>query len=253
RPPRRSGAATRARRSGRRALLVLESDGSERGAEMRMLLDAGDPSVARRHDRGVAAYEVEAARLQRALVGLVRLDTREAHADDDTVADTDAAIDSDVVALGEPLAQDHEDVVAVERTLRLPADPFHLRVEHVGDRVEVAGYECAISTEHQVDGFLAHAARLASGNSTCACSMSTGSWVAHTTAVPVEAASSAKSAPTARAFASSRRAVGSSASRSDGRAASARAIATRCRSPIDRRATRWSASSPSPTATSARR
>ena len=70
---------------------------------------------------------------------------------------------------------------------------------------------------------------------------------------PSSRASSAKSAPTARAFASSRRAVGSSASRSFGRAASARATATRCRSPIDRRETRCCASSSSPTAASVSR
>src|SRR5207244_881228 len=56
------------------------------------------------------------------------------------------------------------------------------------------------------------------------------------------------SSATASAFAWSRREVGSSASRSAGRGASARAIATRARSPLDRRLTRCSARSARPTA-----
>src|SRR5439155_15983876 len=63
-----------------------------------------------------------------------------------------------------------------------------------------------------------------SASSASACSTSTGSCVAQTIAAPVERASSAKSAPTARAFASSSRAVGSSASSRTGRAARARAM-----------------------------
>src|SRR6266511_3609082 len=55
----------------------------------------------------------------------------------------------------------------------------------------------------------------------------------------------------ARAMASSRRAVGSSASRGFGRAAIVRGSATRWRSPVDRRDTRSSTSSPRPTASSA--
>ena len=68
---------------------------------------------------------------------------------------------------------------------------------------------------------------------------------------PVSRASRASSTATAIAFAPSSRDVGSSASSSSGFAASARAIATRARSPCESRLTRCVARSPSPTDSSA--
>src|SRR5918996_768084 len=91
----------------------------------------------------------------------------------------------------------------------------------------------------------------ASGSSSSACSTSSRSWVAQTTAAPDSRPSRPRRTPTARAFASSSRAVGSSARRRAGRAARARAIATRARSPMESRETRCSARSPRPTASSA--
>ena len=68
---------------------------------------------------------------------------------------------------------------------------------------------------------------------------------------PHSRASRESSDATPSAFASSRRDVGSSAIRTSGRGARARAIATRKRSPPDSRSTRCSARSASPTASSA--
>ena len=81
--------------------------------------------------------------------------------------------------------------------------------------------------------------RCASEALVSACSITSGSWVAQTTAAPVSRASRASRIATAIAFAPSRREVGSSARSSAGREAIARAIATRARSPWERRATRW--------------
>src|SRR6266540_1671645 len=228
-------------------VLVLQPDGGERGGEVRVLLDARDVAVTRRHDRGVAPDEVVAARLERALVGGVRLHAREPHADDDALADADAAVDGHVVILGNAVAEDVEHVGAIRNRSDLPhADPLDLGIQHSLDRIEITGHECAVAAQEEVDGGLTHSASVPRGTSNCACPISTGSCVAQTIAVPVVAASSAKSRPTARAFASSSRAVGSSASRSLGRAASARATATRWRSPIERRETRCCTSSSSP-------
>src|SRR5260370_12469438 len=219
---------------------------------MRVLDDARDTPVARRHDRGVAPDEKRAARLQRAMVGALERDAREAHADDDVVADADAAVAGDLVILGHTLAQHVDHIRAIRDRGDLPdADPLDLGVEQLLERVEVARDERAVPPQEQIDRRLAQAASVPSGTSTRACSISTGSCVAQTIAVPVVAASSAKSAPTARALASSRRAVGSSASRSSGRVASARATATRWRSPIDSRSTPCCASSSRPTAPTA--
>ena len=75
------------------------------------------------------------------------------------------------------------------------------------------------------------------------CSITSGSWVAQTTAAPVSRARRASRIATAIAFAPSSREVGSSASSTSGRVATARAIATRARSPCERRPTRWVARS----------
>ena len=79
------------------------------------------------------------------------------------------------------------------------------------------------------------------------CSITSGSWVAQTTAAPVSRARRASRIATEIAFAPSSREVGSSASRSERlRVATARAIATRARSPCESRATRWVARSDRP-------
>ena len=83
------------------------------------------------------------------------------------------------------------------------------------------------------------------------CSITSGSWVAQTTAAPVARARRASRIATEIAFAPSSREVGSSASRTSGPGRDARAIATRARSPCERRPTRWVARSDSPTESSA--
>ena len=225
---------------------------------MRVLLDADDASVARVHDRRVAAEQVGAAALQRPLVGRVGLDAREAHADEHPVAEPDGAVDDDVVALVDALREHVEDVVAADDNgLRLRARPTPRRGRAApgssrGHRRRRRGSRAA-AARHSPDS--------------CA---SLGGDAESRDDLGIGAARSARvvrrdddggaglarelgeaGLPIARAFASSRRAVGSSASRSRGRAASARAIATRWRSPIESRPTRWPASSASPTAASA--
>ena len=71
---------------------------------MRVLDDTRDAPVAGRHDRGIPPDEKRAARLQRTVVGRVELDPREAHADDDVGPDAYAAVDGDLVLLGDAVA-----------------------------------------------------------------------------------------------------------------------------------------------------
>src|SRR5207247_8371741 len=104
-----------------------------------------------------ATDEKRAARLQRPLVGRVELDAREAHADDDVLPHADAAIDRDLIALGDAVAKHVEDVAAIGNRRDLAdADPLHLRVEHPLDRVEVAGDDGAVAPEQEIDRRLTH-------------------------------------------------------------------------------------------------
>src|SRR5881396_3624624 len=80
-------------------ILVLEADRGESTGQVGVFLDARDTPLTRRHDRGVAADEVVAPRLERTVVRGIRLDAGKAHADDDALTDADAAVDGDVVGL----------------------------------------------------------------------------------------------------------------------------------------------------------
>ena len=91
-----------------------------------------------------------------------------------------------------------------------------------------------------------HADHCAGGRSPSARSASSALWVAIRSAAAVSRATAARATNTARAVSSSRLPVGSSASSTAGRLAIARAIATRCCSPPDRRAGRWSSRSARP-------
>ena len=68
---------------------------------MRVLLDAHDPAVAHVDDGGPAPEEVGAPALQRALVGGVELDPREAHAHHGAVGEPDRAVDDETDEEGE--------------------------------------------------------------------------------------------------------------------------------------------------------
>src|SRR4029077_13931215 len=169
---------------------------------MRVLDDPRHVAIAGRHDCGVATDEKRAARLQRAFVGRIDLDAREAHADDDVVSDADAPVDGDLILLRDAVPQHVEHIGAVgDGGYLADPDPLDLGVEHALEGIEIAGDERAVAPQEKIDGRLAHAARVPSGTSARACPISTGSCIAQTIAAPVVSASSAKSAPTARAFA----------------------------------------------------
>src|SRR5436190_17423726 len=151
-------------------LRILQPGRGECGGEVRILDDAGDTAVVHGHDRRIAADEERAAGLEWPLVARVELDSGEAHADDDVLADADAAVDGNLVLLGDPVAQDAEDVGAVGDPCGFPdADPLDLGVEHLFDRVQIAGDEGAVPPQQQVDPCLAHAASVPSGTSAAAC------------------------------------------------------------------------------------
>ena len=79
-----------------------------------------------------------------------------------------------------------------------------------------------------------------SGSTRSACSITSGSWVAQTIVAPCSCAAAASMRPTTAALTWSSREVGSSTRSRSGSHASARAMATRWRSPAERRATRCS-------------
>src|SRR5207253_8486085 len=125
---------------------------------MRVLDDTRHASLVYRHDRGVAADEIRATRLERPLVPGISLHAGEAHADNYVVADAGAAVDRHRVVLREPVTQDVEHVAALSDRRHLAgADPFDLRIEHALDRVEIARDERAIPAQQQIDSRLAHA------------------------------------------------------------------------------------------------
>src|SRR5205823_291163 len=85
-------------------------------------------------------------------------DAGEAGADDDLVADADAPLQLDPVALLSPVGEhrEHVGVVAAGPGVRLESDPLDVGVEQLGDGVEISGEEGAIALEDELDALLAH-------------------------------------------------------------------------------------------------
>src|SRR5436190_3739448 len=127
---------------------------------MRVLFHAHDPAVAHVDDGGPPAEKVRAAAMQRPLVGGVELDPRKAHADHDAVGEADGPLDDDVVVLGGSIGDDLEDAVpADDDGLRLAGGyPFHVRIEHRLDRLEIPGDERVIPTQKELGALVAHPA-----------------------------------------------------------------------------------------------
>ena len=83
---------------------------------------------------------------------------RGAEADDDLVADADAALELDAVLLAVALGDDAEHLGVVDERLRPGVErvPLDVVVEQLGDRLEVAVDERAVSADDDFDRLQAH-------------------------------------------------------------------------------------------------
>ncbi len=137
----------------------LDAGRLERRLHVRKLLDANDATVVDVNDARPAAEEIRAPALQRALVARIDFDPREAHAHDDAIRQAESPIDGDVVVLGDPLGEHFENAVAADEDGFLPdRHPLDVGVEHLRERLEIAGDERAVAAEEKLDARVTHAA-----------------------------------------------------------------------------------------------